>query len=296
MTLYKYIRPERIDVVENLEIRFTQPNALNDPFELQPQFDSLIAEAELLANMPERPSDLRPMVAQAYEMLPELSVLPLDLAMEAIEEFMATEEARQATAEGLRIFLQSMRDGAATVREAIYKALNDNVGILSLSEVPDNELMWAHYADSHKGLVLCFDETHPFFDRRRSESDAFYFIRKVQYFDDSPVSLTTIDIDAVLVLKGTSWSYEREWRMLVPLNDPTHTVPVEGDIIYLYQFPSEALVGIILGAHATQNTETLVRNLLRDRADLRHIRWTRAVLNLETRSVAIPPLDVWSGD
>ena len=32
MTLFKYTRPERIDVLQNLEIRFTQPGAR--PFEL----------------------------------------------------------------------------------------------------------------------------------------------------------------------------------------------------------------------------------------------------------------------
>lgn len=32
-----------------------------------------------------------------------------------------------------------------------------NSGILSLTRVPTNSLMWAHYADSHKGFVLGFD-------------------------------------------------------------------------------------------------------------------------------------------
>lgn len=217
MTLFKYIRPERIDVIRNLEIRFTQPDALNDPFELQPHFDSIVAEADVLTNLPESPIDLRPMVMQAYEMLPELKAIPLGFAMRAVEEFMATDDARQATAEGLRIFLESMRDGAAPIRQAIHRAFNENVGILSLSEISDNELMWAHYADRHTGLVLCFDEQHPFFNRRRTENDEFYFIRKVRYSDEPPVSLATIDGDALLITKGTKWSYEREWRMLVPL-------------------------------------------------------------------------------
>lgn len=151
MTLFKYIRPERIDVIRNLEIRFTQPDALNDPFELQPNFDSIVAEADILANMPESPVDLRPMVTQAYEMVPELKAIPFDFAMHAVEEFMATDEAREATAEGVRILLKSMRDGAAPIRQAIYRAFNENVGILSLSEIPDNELMWAHYADKTYG-------------------------------------------------------------------------------------------------------------------------------------------------
>ena len=43
------------------------------------------------------------MVEQACQLVPELQTIPLDFALSAIEKFMATEDARQATAEGLRI-------------------------------------------------------------------------------------------------------------------------------------------------------------------------------------------------
>lgn len=287
MALFKYIRPERIDVIRNLEIRFTQPDALNDPFELQPHFDSLIAEADVLENLPESPVDLRPMVKQAYDLVPELKAIPLDFAMRAVEDFMATEDARQATAEGLRIFLKSMRDGAAVVRQAIHRAFNENVGLLSLSEIPDNELMWAHYADSHTGLVLCFDEQHAFFNRRRTENDEFYFVRKVRYSDDPPVSLANIDGDSLLITKGTRWSYEREWRMLVPLRDATRAVTIAGDKVHLFAFPPDTLRGVILGVNATLETEAEVKNLV-SRLELRHIRMTRAILDLDSRSVKVP--------
>jgi hypothetical protein len=36
--LYKYVRPERIDILLNKRIRFTQPCFLNDPFEFAPGF------------------------------------------------------------------------------------------------------------------------------------------------------------------------------------------------------------------------------------------------------------------
>ena len=36
MMIYKYVVPDRIDVLENSLIRFTQANALNDPFEVDP--------------------------------------------------------------------------------------------------------------------------------------------------------------------------------------------------------------------------------------------------------------------
>jgi Protein of unknown function (DUF2971) len=228
-------------------------------------------------------------------MLPELKAIPLHFAMRAVEEFMATDDARQATAEGLRIFLESMRDGAAPIRQAIHRAFNENVGILSLSEISDNDLMWAHYADRHTGLVLCFNEQHTFFNQRRTENDEFYFIRKVRYSDDPPVSLATIDGDVLLITKGTKWSYEREWRMLVPLKDSTRSLRIAGDTVHLFAFPPDVIRGVILGANATLDTEVTVRDLLSGLPELRHIRLTRAKLDLNSRSVKVTWVDGENG-
>ncbi|MEO6825094.1 MAG: hypothetical protein ABI167_10310 [Nitrosospira sp.] len=37
--IYKYVPQDRIDVLQNLTVRFTQPSALNDPFEFNSLFD-----------------------------------------------------------------------------------------------------------------------------------------------------------------------------------------------------------------------------------------------------------------
>ena len=65
------MKPERTDVLTRLELRFTQPGALNDPFELRPQFESLISEADFLANLEQAPVDLGPILGDAYAMLSE---------------------------------------------------------------------------------------------------------------------------------------------------------------------------------------------------------------------------------
>lgn len=38
MSLYKYLIPDRIDVIRSRSGRFTQHMALNDPFEMKPFF------------------------------------------------------------------------------------------------------------------------------------------------------------------------------------------------------------------------------------------------------------------
>src|SRR5262245_22733117 len=62
--LFKYVTPARIDVLADRFIRFTQPAALNDPFEMRPHYDSVVPTAEL-------DSRLRPPMAMIEESLKE---------------------------------------------------------------------------------------------------------------------------------------------------------------------------------------------------------------------------------
>lgn len=88
-------------------------------------------------------------------------------------------------------------------------------GALSLCEVPDSLLMWAHYGISHTGFVLEFDPSHPYFTTRRSEGDEFGHLRRVVYRDTRP-SVNLIDLDGVemFLVKSKEWEYEHEWRVL----------------------------------------------------------------------------------
>jgi hypothetical protein len=185
-------------------------------------------------------------------------------------------------------FLRSMRDIAPPVCASIYEALNRSVGILSLTEVPDDLLMWAHYADSHRGILVGFDERHAFFNRRRSDNDEFYFLRKVVYADLPPAkSVLTLEGNAIFVTKGTKWTYEREWRMLAPLNDSSRCVKVAGESVHLYAFPPDTLDSIVIGARAAATTERSVREILCANTSLRNVAVSRAVLDLENQRVEV---------
>lgn len=290
MPLYKYARPDRLDVLQRREVRFTQPGALNDPFELRPRFETLISEAEALGYLSETPIDLEPMLRQAYALLSEeqRSTMSYESAAALIGSLMATNEARANMSATFLALLQSMKDLAPLLRDQVYQVLNSNVGILSLSEAPDDSLMWAHYADSHRGMVLGFNQKHPFFNHRRSPNDEFYFLRRVLYSDTAPASsLLTFEGDTVFITKGTQWAYEREWRMLAPLNDATRNVQVQGDVVYLFGFPSEALGSVILGAHAEAALETAITDLVRNDPELGHVRVSRAVFDLDSQRVRV---------
>ncbi len=291
MMLYKYVVPDRTDVITNLELRFTQPGALNDPFELRPQFQSLISEAQFLAGLAKAPLDLAPRLREAYDMLPaaQRAQIPFEAAAATISTFLSTQEMR-AVVSGTAVNLLREMAPELTQRfqEQLHAALNANVGILSLSEVPDEELMWGHYADRHHGMVLGFNEAHPFFNRQRSENDDFYHLRRVVYSDLPPAPCAAdVDPDATLVNKGTKWAYEREWRMLAPLKDASRQLETaDGDVVYLYAFPSEALTKVILGTKATCGLEEKIRSALSG-PSLQHVRLSRARLDIERHRVVV---------
>ena len=57
------------------------------------------------------------------------------------------------------------------------------IGIYSMSEVENDPLMWAHYADSHKGICIAFDTLSDYFKA---------FVHPIQYTDVYPVIDRTV--------------------------------------------------------------------------------------------------------
>ena len=108
------------------------------------------------------------------------------------------------------------------------------VGICSLSEIGDDVLMWAHYADSHRGICLQFSVA--------KGDDYFDQALPVNYARDRPtITLPCRDMDAIIapafLTKADFWSYEREWRLIRPDRPPG-----------FYRYPPGSLAAIILGA------------------------------------------------
>ncbi|ROH85616.1 DUF2971 domain-containing protein [Stagnimonas aquatica] len=84
------------------------------------------------------------------------------------------------------------------------------LGILCLSRNYNNILMWSHYADYHKGLVIEFD----------LEKDLDFFVTpiKIKYVEGYEPTNYFINqkeaIDKIISTKSLHWSYEEEIRIL----------------------------------------------------------------------------------
>ena len=90
----------------------------------------------------------------------------------------------------------------------------NNSGILCLSGVCDDILMWSHYADSHRGFVIEYERSK----RNYLGKSAI----PVLYTDELP-SLSPIDVlerkkesqEKLWLYKSTHWKYEKEWRCYI---------------------------------------------------------------------------------
>jgi hypothetical protein len=160
--------------------------------------------------------------------------------------------------------------------------------------------MWAHYGDHHKGVVIEFDETHPFFNRQKGPQDDLRRFRRVNYTDTRPsIFLSRSDAVELFYSKSKEWEYEREWRLISPLSDATtRTENTEGLPIYLFQLPSSAVRTVLFGCRVHPSQSLKLSRLIRSRIEFQHIRFDRAELDdqlflLHRRIISIDAIDAW---
>jgi hypothetical protein len=243
MILYKYLAPDRIDVLRNRLIRFTQPRAFNDPFEFRPAFGELVSGRTLEEHLSGEAFERRVSDALKKAGVPDLVARAQFLQFASAGRTQAI-AAFRAAAPGLR----------ATLERVFEEQMSRHVGVLCLSEVRDSALMWGHYTDCHRGFVIGLDDAHPFFSKRRSAKDEFGFLRKVLYRRDRPdmrLDTASESISADLFqTKSQEWEYEREWRMMRALDEATKRIPQMPYDICLFDFDPGAVREIIVGMRA----------------------------------------------
>jgi Protein of unknown function (DUF2971) len=233
-TLFKYLPPARIDVLEKSLIRFTQPGDLNDPFEFRSLFRNVVTEEEL--------SSLENQIIdrEVQKILPSFPKQQRALMAQA-----AKKSIRPQVENALNDVLQQLNN------EHFPKAANSTVGVLSLSEDPLSLLMWSHYAHSHQGFVLEFDTNSELFLPPPGVHKEFSGPHKVLY----STKRLTIDLDNsdlainFLRTKPAEWSYEKEWRLLRPLNKKDHIAhnPSSPFDIHLYKIPIGTIRSVLVG-------------------------------------------------
>lgn len=281
--LFKYLAPERTDILDNLRIRFTQPAALNDPFESRPRF-TLEDEVGHLASaaFEEMDEELRAFLDQD-----DLSATERDEARQLVQRTKA-EISDRLSADEAR--------GQPDLVEGLGRIINQSIGVLSLSKCPDNLQMWAHYGDQHQGFVIGLDEGNDFFHLSTSEG-AHSDPRPVIYHSHRETLRPDGDIcDALLCTKSLEWSHEQEVRVLRVLAGACsrHRADALGHPVVLFDLPAEAIGEVILGARSSPATIDRVQRALQNSA-LANVQIKRASVSFTEYALELKPFELEAG-
>lgn len=262
-SLYKYYAPDRVDVLLARTVKFTPLGDLNDPFEGRPNVQGLSSQREI-ADLFEK--HLVPELLNGYTNLP--SNVKTSVSKEQYMELMIP-----AMRDNFPILQEMLDKVSGPAFETLAAQLNRAMGAFCLSEVCDSPLMWAHYCASHSGFVVEFDARHEYFHGSKSENDELRHVRRVLYRDARPTGpLSGFEGAEMFLVKSTHWSYEREWRMFLPLAQADNVIDSQQGRAYLFQVPPSAITGVILGARASAELRDALRQAVQTNPELRHVK------------------------
>lgn len=160
--------------------------------------------------------------------------------------------------------------------DVIKKQLS-KTGICSFSKARKNQLMWAHYADEHKGVCIGFREQlirpagSMIFPIDVTYQDKYPFqeiIERFHHFENQPgmnniQSIAGDILYSVLGTKYTSWSYERERRLVF----------VSSKAI---KFSPQAVNSIAFGLRTADRDKATLKNIVSG-YEWNHVKWFQAV-------------------
>ncbi|MBR6163818.1 DUF2971 domain-containing protein [bacterium] len=194
--LYKYVSAYvGIKILESETIRFSSPKTFNDPYDSDVPI--LFENTKCLDNK------YFINLVKKIKQLPQANTNECEDLGKSLEHYNNL---------GKRITY----DPKKYLDKCFYN-LKKYMRILSLSKINDNLLMWGHYADCHKGIVIGFSKSYMLFKNAR---DVLYS-SEIPAVGDKLVkdilmtkSETLEALEKVFLTKSTDWKYEQECRCM----------------------------------------------------------------------------------
>lgn len=244
-SFFKFVAPDRIDVLKSGTIRFTPPTKFNDPFELKP-YVSHLTQAVIDGT------------SAACDISGDLNDADYEFSLlryQKLDEYVAN------------VTSYASRHGVLSLSACYETNPNPSVFNGHAADPRNNLLMWAHYCASHTGFVIEFGQN---FVAGAPAEEVCYDMRR-------PI-LTFEEIDSgrfpIYLTKSREWQYENEWRMFRPLNQADE---VREDIS-LFKFDKSCVRSITIGANVGSETLKEIEQILCHK-EYQNVRLFRAQLN-----------------
>lgn len=285
--LFKYLPPGRITVLRDLLIRFSQSSSLNDTLELRPPIKGVAADETLVGIGVEKLAPTMWSDASAINRKTLGNKKILDRLCPGLAD-LAADFLLQTTAQK---FAEAVKLRHEKNPHAVFDVADQNYGILSLTETPNDIPMWSHYADGGRGFLIEFDPNHAWFHDKREDRDSFRHLRKVSYVSSRPEKFL-LDISELefLYTKWSVWQSEREWRVIRSFNEAakeSNHADLYGNKIILFSIPPESIKCVVSGFSASREFQSMLHSILSENKALGHVNLKCAMQSSETGSVEI---------
>jgi hypothetical protein len=216
--------------VQDRLIRFAAPDEFNDPWDCKPLF-----------HVPEDEAGIRELVEFMYR------------ASERFTQNFDPAE-RVSRAEHYLQNPDALRKDLAEGSAEMWAQMNRCYRLYCFSTKPDCPLMWAHYADHHRGVCLVFNV----------RTNDICSATQVNYSTDYPRYSLSDDTDlSPFYSKSADWAYEEEYRLVAQEESEALGSGTLMTRNGMYQYSSGALLSIIIGSSATAATAEEIYEMAR---------------------------------
>ena len=166
--------------------------------------------------------------------------------------------------------------------ETFKNQVNERYGVICFCENYHDPVLWSHYADSHRGIVLVFEIPDDMAIRINYQPERFKLDVEAAI---QRGSFTESDLTQLISTKFSSWGYEKEIRMMCRLNDHFCQMDSKGKKVYFESLSLESY-----GVDALK----LIRLIRGIRCDLKPADIASELLAVDTLPVQDARLDVSS--
>ncbi len=194
----------------------------------------------------------------------------------ALDLVLNDQQLRALAAEGPPGTTLNLRSIEPAMRKNRREFMETLMGVACFSSKANDPLLWAHYGDRHRGVMIGFDATH-------SELSG---AKRVSYSHKRPF----VDIDAQgvsqkLLIKSRVWKMEDEWRMSAWLSKCDIKM-ISNTPVYIQLLDRTCFASITFGCKAEESVVVAVSNGLKH-WNLKHCETWRVRLS-ETTYDLIP--------
>jgi len=196
--IYKYVKIDEgsLRIITDFTLKFSSPSEFNDPLDCMP----VIEDSPNLHEVARNKKDLRKQL---------------------------NDQRGNSPAKRIENKLKDVRELQKNIRETSKSESRtvNGLGICCFTSKPNNILLWSHYGDSHRGMVIGFDVKFPKNyvttppSRRLALGTENLIGHNVEYASQRPVFHYGIDDNNTLLTKfaltkAKLWAYEEEIRVI----------------------------------------------------------------------------------